>query len=228
VAFERKPENNAAGAKKIFFTLTIIPVTDNNLNKKYFTEEDSPVPLIPTDIAWDHMRQKLNNEMPDKKKRRFFIWIPHVGCALFTLLAVGVISLWFFYRSAASSHLKKKNAIAQVNQSKDSSFKKPDIISNEHIIQKEQFHNKHLINEQATSQRTTLIANSTTGSMRQLKKKHLKHNVKTRADYENLEEAMDSYLEPLSPSFILSNTTSISVEAGRSLPVVSTTPLADS
>lgn len=70
-------------------------MTNNNLNKRFFTEEDSPVPLIDTDMAWDNMHQKLEQEMPEKKKRRLFFWIPPFIGILFTVLLTGAaVIIW--------------------------------------------------------------------------------------------------------------------------------------
>jgi len=202
-------------------------VTDNNLNKKYFTEEDSPVSLIPTDAAWDHMREKINTEMPDKKKRRFFIWIPPVGCAMFILLGAAVLSLLFYHHTATFSHSNKKNAIAFTNQSIDSSLNKRSVTSNENSIQKEQSHDrhKHLISEQTPPKRTTLTANSATGSMRQSATQHFRKKTTKRVERGPLEEPIETNPEPLWPSStVLSNSASISIEAKRSLPVALLSP----
>ncbi|MCS3800942.1 hypothetical protein [Niastella sp. OAS944] len=68
-------------------------MNDHNLNKRFFTEADSPVPLIPADFAWDEMQKKLD---PQEKKRRFIIWIPPVGCLLFAALLISAVAIiWF-------------------------------------------------------------------------------------------------------------------------------------
>lgn len=82
------------------------PVNENNLHKRIFTEQESPVPLVPPDTAWDHMHTKLEQEMPQKKKRRVLGWITPIGCAgwlLGGLLAGGTI--WWYNRSSASEKI---------------------------------------------------------------------------------------------------------------------------
>jgi len=74
-------------------------VTDNNLNKKFFTETDCPVPIIPTNAAWNDMREKLEAQMPaEKKKRRLLFWIPLMERIGLTLLLVGAsATIWLTY-----------------------------------------------------------------------------------------------------------------------------------
>lgn len=69
-------------------------MSDQNLNKRFFTEADSPVPLIPADMAWDNMQQKL--DQPEKKKRRFIIWIPPMGCMLLVVLLTGAAAIMWY------------------------------------------------------------------------------------------------------------------------------------
>ncbi|MBO9563264.1 MAG: hypothetical protein J7621_10835 [Niastella sp.] len=64
------------------------------LHNKFFTEENSPLPLIPTDQAWEAMQAKLNSQFPEKKRRRMITWLPPVGCALLLLLLGGGYALW--------------------------------------------------------------------------------------------------------------------------------------
>ena len=44
-----------------------------DLNKKFFTAEESPAPLPSTDLAWQQMHKRLDNEMPEKKRKKWFI-----------------------------------------------------------------------------------------------------------------------------------------------------------
>jgi hypothetical protein len=92
VAFDRKPENYETGVDKIFYTLTMKPVSDNNLNKKFFTEADSPVPLLPPDMAWSNMEQKLDAEK--KKKRGFFFWCFFFTGSAVLLMGAGALLWW--------------------------------------------------------------------------------------------------------------------------------------
>lgn len=64
-------------------------MNDQQFHNNFFTEENSPVPLIPADDAWEAMQAKLNNQLPQKKKRRMLLWLPPVGCALLLLLLLG-------------------------------------------------------------------------------------------------------------------------------------------
>jgi hypothetical protein len=71
-------------------------VTDKQFNKPFFTEANSPVPLIPTDMAWDAMEKKLDGE---KKKRRFIIWIPLRLFGLLSVLLSGAVAvIWWSNR----------------------------------------------------------------------------------------------------------------------------------
>jgi hypothetical protein len=69
-------------------------VNNQPLHNKFFTEENSPLPLIPTDQAWEAMQAKLNSQFPEKKRRRMITWLPPVGCALLLLLLGGGYALW--------------------------------------------------------------------------------------------------------------------------------------
>jgi hypothetical protein len=96
-------------------------VTNNNLNKKFFTEEDSPVPLIPTDTAWDNMHQKLEQEMPEEKKRRLFFWIPPFIGILFTVLLTGAaVIIWWGQHISKTFQVKNENGTVQYHELKDS------------------------------------------------------------------------------------------------------------
>lgn len=67
-------------------------MSDNNLNKKFFTEADSPIPLLPPDMAWSNMQKKLDAEK--KKKRGFFFWLfPSAGLAVL-LMGIGAVLWW--------------------------------------------------------------------------------------------------------------------------------------
>src|SRR6187402_1436599 len=70
---------------------------NDDMNQPYFTEEDSPVPLPPANQAWDAMHQKLDAELPEKKKRRMLFWLPPVGCALLALLILAGSSIMWWY-----------------------------------------------------------------------------------------------------------------------------------
>jgi hypothetical protein len=69
-------------------------VNNEPLHNKFFTEENSPLPLIPTDQAWEAMQAKLNSQFPEKKRRRMIALLPPVGCALILLLLGGGYALW--------------------------------------------------------------------------------------------------------------------------------------
>lgn len=69
----------------------------NNLSNHnhFFTEENSPVPLVPPDDAWAAMQAKLDRQQSGKKKRRGLLWMAPIGCGLLLLLlAVGGYWLW--------------------------------------------------------------------------------------------------------------------------------------
>jgi hypothetical protein len=86
-------------------------VTDNNLNKKFFTEEDSPVPLIPTDTAWVAMDKKLDEE---EKKRRFIIWIPLRIYGLFAVLLTGAaVIIWWGQHITKTLLVKNEDGMVQ-------------------------------------------------------------------------------------------------------------------
>ena len=61
----------------------------NELNKKFFNEEELPVPVPPTDLAWKQMQERLDEEMPygKKRKKRFY---------LFLLLLALLVGLFIF------------------------------------------------------------------------------------------------------------------------------------
>lgn len=69
-------------------------MSNQPFHNKFFTEENSPIPLIPADNAWEAMQAKLNSQFPEKKRRRMIIWLPPVGCALLLLLLGGGYALW--------------------------------------------------------------------------------------------------------------------------------------
>ena len=74
-------------------------MTDKQFNKPFFTEANSPVPLIPADMAWDAMEKKLDGE---KKKRRFIIWIPLRTAGLLSVLLTGAaIVIWWAKQPAS-------------------------------------------------------------------------------------------------------------------------------
>jgi hypothetical protein len=96
-------------------------VTNNNLNKRFFTEEDSPVPLIPTDMAWDNMQLKLKQEMPEEKKRRLFFWIPpFFGFLFFVLLTGTAVIIWWGQHISKTLQVKNENGTVQYPELKDS------------------------------------------------------------------------------------------------------------
>lgn len=96
-------------------------MSNNNLNRKFFTEEDSPVPLIPTNSAWDHMHKKLEQEMPEKKKRRLFFWIPPFVGILFTVLITGAaVIIWWGQHITKTLQVKNENDTVQYPELKDS------------------------------------------------------------------------------------------------------------
>lgn|GEM_PF-1383910 len=64
-------------------------MNDKPFNNNFFTEENSPVPLIPPDQAWEAMQVKLDNPPPGQKRRRTLLWLPPVGCVLVLLLLLG-------------------------------------------------------------------------------------------------------------------------------------------
>jgi hypothetical protein len=86
-------------------------VTDNNLNKKYFTEADSPVPLLPPDIAWSNMQQKLDAEK--KRKRRFIFWWPPFIGVLLGVLLTGAAVLWWKHQNETFSVKTASNKSTQ-------------------------------------------------------------------------------------------------------------------
>jgi hypothetical protein len=63
----------------------------NDLNKRFFTGADLPVPVPSTDLAWEQMQNRLDKEMPQKgkRKKRFFIF--------FLLLALLTGPVIFFH-----------------------------------------------------------------------------------------------------------------------------------
>jgi flagellar basal body-associated protein FliL len=81
-------------------------VSDNNLNKKFFTEADSPVPLLPADMAWHNMLQKLDE--PEEKKRRFIILIPPFVWVL--LIGAGLL-LWLTQQNTTVTTKHAKHTI---------------------------------------------------------------------------------------------------------------------
>lgn len=94
-------------------------MNDHNLNKRFFTEADSPVPLIPADIAWDEMQKKLD---PEEKKRRLIIWIPPVGCLLFGALLISAVTIiWFGQQkeTVTTKHTTHTVAVGKPNQFKN-------------------------------------------------------------------------------------------------------------
>lgn len=64
-------------------------MNDQQFHNNFFTEESSPVPIIPANDAWEAMQVKLNNQLPQKKKRRMLLWLPPAGCGLLLLLLLG-------------------------------------------------------------------------------------------------------------------------------------------
>ena len=74
----------------------------HDLNKKFFTEADLPVPVPSTDMAWEQMQNRLEKEMPQKEKRkkRFFIF--------FVLLAFLIGPASFFYLNNKSTTGKNR------------------------------------------------------------------------------------------------------------------------
>lgn len=96
-------------------------MSENNLNRKFFTEADSPVPLLPADMAWDNMQKKLNE--PEEKKRRFIIWIPPFIWILFGALLTGAVAMiWNGQRKGIITTKDTKQTVAagKPNQFKSS------------------------------------------------------------------------------------------------------------
>ncbi len=78
-------------------------MNDQSFNNNFFTEENSPVPLIPPDQAWEAMQVKLNSLTPGKKRRRTFLWLPPIGCVLLLLLLLGGgYGIWRYTTQQAS------------------------------------------------------------------------------------------------------------------------------
>lgn len=105
-------------------------MSDNNLDKKFFTEADSPVPLLPPDMAWSNMEQKLNAE--NRKKRGFFFWLfPITGLAVL-LMGAGALIWWMPHRSktvlikSGSTEPVKSNNVT-VNKSTQGTVKITDV-----------------------------------------------------------------------------------------------------
>ncbi|HEX6431488.1 MAG TPA: hypothetical protein VF008_27545 [Niastella sp.] len=122
-------------------------MSESNLNKKYFTEQDSPIPLIPTDLAWENMQEKLNSEQPDKRKRRFFFWIPPVGCATFVLLLLaGGMGMWRQYNKQHKTPLQEQPALSATDQFADTLLTQKELTVN----------NNHTYNNNDKTKKTAL------------------------------------------------------------------------
>ena len=65
---------------------------------KPFTEAESPIPLLPTDEAWQNMQQKLDEQLPEKRGGKFFSagkgWIIAAG------ILAGLAVYYFLYQAA--------------------------------------------------------------------------------------------------------------------------------
>ena len=76
----------------------------NDLNKKFFNEEELPVSVPSTDLAWEQMQNRLEKEMPqkDKRKKRFIIF--------FLLLAFLAAPPILFYLNNNNNRFKQANS----------------------------------------------------------------------------------------------------------------------
>ncbi len=98
---------------------------DKEYHHHFFTEENSPVPLVPADEAWEAMHARLEQEQPARKRRRMIAWLPPVGCvALILLLLGGGYGIWRYADSKTttiaatqqpSATSKRGNAGVEVN-----------------------------------------------------------------------------------------------------------------
>jgi hypothetical protein len=87
------------------------------IDKNFFTEGDTPVPLPPADMAWEQMHQKLNKELPQKEKRK-----RRVAGWLFLLLLIiisGVYFLQYQKDSPGKDDAKKELDIISATKIKD-------------------------------------------------------------------------------------------------------------
>lgn len=94
-------------------------MSENNLNKKFFTEADSPVPLLPVDMAWNNMQQKLDE--PEERKRRFIIWIPPFVWILFGALLTGAAAM--IWNGQRKEIITTKHTTQTVTAGKPNQFK---------------------------------------------------------------------------------------------------------
>jgi len=171
-------------------------VSENNLNKKYFTEADSPIPLIPTDLAWENMQEKLNAEEPEKRKRRLFFWIPPVGCATFVFLFLaGGMVIWQLYnkQTRRSIHqqrnisgsvqltdtlLTQKQPAGNNNNNNDNANK--TVISNDNQFRSVNTKTPERSIEQTSTQKPALTAAQETGTQQKPAKEHQQHAFKKK------------------------------------------------
>lgn len=119
-------------------------MNDKSFNNNFFTEENSPVPLISPDQAWEAMQVKLNNLTPGQRKRRMILWLPPVGCALLLLLLLGGgYGIWMYTtrqpsqgdQDKSTEHLtapvvtKNKEPRLQKPTNNTATQKQPDMLS---------------------------------------------------------------------------------------------------
>lgn len=104
---------------------------ENNLHKRDFSEEDSPIPVIPTDAAWEAMRHQLDEGMPQKKKRRFLYWIFPIGCTALLLCILALSGLFWW-------HFNHKSSSGNSNRSHGSDIHLPEAKTNDEKINRQQ------------------------------------------------------------------------------------------
>lgn len=215
----------------------MLPVSENNLNKKYFTEEDSPVPLIPTDLAWENMLGKLNNE--DKRKRRMFLWMPPIGCAIFVLLLLaGGMVIWFTNKQVISQPVKPtdtllalKHAVGDNNRNAIRTNKNNMELTEENLAQMEtiQALPEAFVKpaQQASSENPASNFNNKIGKLPEPYKRNRhrgynvgKRNVAANWNNENIKSDSNRTL-PFAFPHITDLTEAIAVSANKPLPVVS-------
>jgi len=194
-------------------------VSENNLNKKYFTEEDSPIPLIPTDMAWENMLEKLNP--PEKRKRRMFFWIPPVGCAtfVFLLLAGGMIMWW--------QQAKKPEVLLSQKNTTEANAKKKTTYTHDRSLNAENDTMPPIATQQTVTNKTTRTADYGSGAKQQPEKMHRARvfNQRNRKGIDPV--ASKNRQSEYSSSFSFSwphiidatGDTAISVQIARALPV---------